>query len=222
IVTPSVVPRGPVRGKTSSHKAAVEGAKKAAKPNAIVELRPESPVAERTPAQGKAFRERVLRALDRKVVISSVFPLKGGGLGLVVADQAQTQLCLDSLAKIKDYKVAVRRGLWPKVILFDVGLSKGLSVEALGALLKDGNPELMKGVSLSPTGSNGLRQDTELVSCIYWRGPHMVCAVHPQFYANLAAKGEAKAWAHIGVMSQQDYSWELYPLWSRGASAATL
>ncbi|KAF4693216.1 hypothetical protein FOZ60_011442 [Perkinsus olseni] len=138
IVTPSVVPIGPVRGKTSSHKAAVEGAKKAARPNAIVELRPESPVAERTPAQEKAFRERVLRALDRKVIISSVFPLKGGGLGLVLADQAQTQLCLDSLAKVKDFK------------------------------------------------------DTDLVSCIYWRGPHMVCAVHPQFYANLAAKGEAK------------------------------
>ncbi|KAF4740333.1 hypothetical protein FOZ63_015489, partial [Perkinsus olseni] len=155
-------------------------------------LRPESPVAERTPAQEKAFRERVLRALDRKVIISSVFPLKGGGLGLVLADQAQTQLCLDSLAKVKDFKVAVRRGLWPKVILFDVGLSKGLSIEALGVLLKEGNPELMKGVSLSSSGSNGMRQDTDLVSCIYWRGPHMVCAVHPQFYANLAAKGEAK------------------------------
>ncbi|KAF4650191.1 hypothetical protein FOZ61_000592 [Perkinsus olseni] len=192
IVTPSVAPKGPARGKTSSHKAAVEGAKKAARPNAIVELRPESPVTERNPAQEKAFRERVLRALDRKVIISSVFPLKGGGLGLVLADQAQTQLCLDSLAKVKDFKVAVRRGLWPKVILFDVGLSKGLSVEALGVLLKEGNPELMKGVSLSSSGSTGSRQDTDLVSCIYWRGPHMVCAVHPQFYANLAAKGEAK------------------------------
>ncbi|EER14661.1 hypothetical protein Pmar_PMAR028537, partial [Perkinsus marinus ATCC 50983] len=133
-----------------------------------------------TAAEFMAFRTRALGLLNGAITISSTFPIKGG-MGLVLCDEGQGTTCVQSLNNMQGYTAKIRSGLWPRIVCFNPAVARGVTVDQLGCMVKEGNPILTKDIDGS-----------KLVSSVFWRGQHMVLSVSPTLYHRLAAGGEGK------------------------------
>lgn len=79
------------------------------------------------------------------------------------------------------YTAKIRSGLWSRIVCFNPAVARGVTVDQLDCMVKEGNPTLTKDIDGS-----------KLVSSVFWRGQHMVLSVSPALYHRLAAGGGEK------------------------------
>ncbi|KAF4681351.1 hypothetical protein FOZ60_012240 [Perkinsus olseni] len=158
-------PPGPVR-------AALEKAKKSTKRSCVIELRSDDVDAPEMNASAfMGFRNLILGLLGSKIVVNSTFPLKGG-LGLVLSDDTQAGACVEALNRAKGYTAKVRSGLWPRIILFNPAVNRGVTIDHVDRMIRETNPDLVKDIGGTSSSSSSTVNPpaTSLVSTIYWRG----------------------------------------------------
>ncbi|KAF4649939.1 hypothetical protein FOZ61_000806 [Perkinsus olseni] len=169
-----------VKTPSAQHRAALSKAKKANQSSCVIEVTPNTPI-QQDAKQFATFREKLLAKLDKSISVTSCFPLRDGGMGIVLENSGDQSKALASLSNLRNYKAKVRKGLWPRIIIFNCPVARGIRTEALQAYLKEANPELC----------TELGSDSEtIISGIYWRGNHLCCSTSPLFYKALASRGE--------------------------------
>ncbi|KAF4705013.1 hypothetical protein FOZ63_016174, partial [Perkinsus olseni] len=121
------------------------------------------------------FRNLILGMLGSKIVVNSTFPLKGG-IGMVLSDDTQAKACVEALNRAKGYSAKVRSGLWPRIILFNPAVNRGVTIDHLDRMIRESNVDLVKDIGVISTSSSSTVNPpaTGLVGTIYWRGQHLV------------------------------------------------
>ncbi|KAF4721309.1 hypothetical protein FOZ62_011386, partial [Perkinsus olseni] len=178
---------GPVR-------AALEKARKSTKRSCVIELRSNDPDApEMNASKFLGFRNLILGMLGSKIVVNSTFPLKGG-IGMVLSDDTQAKACVEALNRAKGYSAKVRSGLWPRIILFNPAVNRGVTIDHLDRMIRESNVDLVKDIGVISTSSSSTVNPpaTGLVGTIYWRGQHLVLSVNPILYSRLSSRKEGK------------------------------
>ncbi|KAF4648020.1 hypothetical protein FOZ61_003347, partial [Perkinsus olseni] len=199
IVTPAPpVPKAKAKAKAKAPpgpvRAALEKAKKSTKRSCVIELRSDDVDApEMNASEFMGFRNLILGLLGSKIVVNSTFPLKGG-LGLVLSDDTQAGACVEALNRAKGYTAKVRSGLWPRIILFNPAVNRGVTIDHVDRMIRETNTDLVKDIGGTSSSSSSTVNPpaTSLVSTIYWRGQHLVLSVNPILYSRLSSRGEGK------------------------------
>ncbi|KAF4749849.1 hypothetical protein FOZ63_034188, partial [Perkinsus olseni] len=148
IVTPAPpVPKAKAKAKAKTPpgpvRAALEKAKKSTKRSCVIELRSDDVDAPEMNASAfMGFRNLILGLLGSRVTLPG--------------DDTQARACVEALNRAKGYTAKVRSGLWPRIILFNPAVNRGVTIDHVDRMIRGTNPDLVKDIGGTSSSSSSM------------------------------------------------------------------